>query len=148
MSKIGALRAKITHNFWGSNQHELGKKWAQNAPFASIFQKFSRGRPPRTPTCRRGSPPPAPSPCGASRRFGYAPRQWTLWIRHWSPVLSRAAYKDHIISLSVHPLVCPVVSLFGSHALMVAKLYYQSFHRLPKLLQATYVFLNTILFLT
>ena len=40
ISKIGALKAKITHNFWGRNQHELGKKWAQNAPFLSIFQKF------------------------------------------------------------------------------------------------------------
>ena len=46
------------------------------------FSKIFPGEAPRTPTCRRGSPPPAPSPCGASRRFGYAPRQWTLWIRH------------------------------------------------------------------
>ena len=32
------------------NQHDLGKKWAQNAPFASIFQKFPGGGP---------GPPPA-----------------------------------------------------------------------------------------
>ena len=62
MSKIGALRAKITHNFWGSNQHELGKKWAQNAPFASIFQKFSRGRPPGPPPAGGGLPLPHPPP--------------------------------------------------------------------------------------
>ena len=127
----------------GENQHAIGKNWTQNAPFAPIFLKISRGRPPdphlqegdihsrsytakgknspasrisersfedknygkiwggkstcnrqkldsecticihfskkfpgeapRTPTCGRGFPPPTPSPCGASRRFGYAP---------------------------------------------------------------------------
>ena len=58
------------------------KKWAQNAPFDSIFQKFSRGRPPGPPPTGGGIPLPPPSPCGASHRLCYPPRQWTIWIRH------------------------------------------------------------------
>ena len=140
VSKIGALKARITHKVLGKNRH-VGKKWAQNAPllredkkFPSLalydppqlrwkfsrityigdrsfegknytqvfwekstrtrqkmgsecticvhFSKIFPGEAPRTPTCGRGYPPPALSPCGASRRFGYAPRQWTLWIRY------------------------------------------------------------------
>ena len=73
----------------GKNQHAIGKKLSQNAPFASIFLKKFPGEAPRTPTCGRGIPLPSPSPCGASRRFGYAPRQWTLWIRHWRLVKKR-----------------------------------------------------------
>ena len=80
--RSGALETKITQKFWGENQHAIGKKWTQNAPFASIFLKISRGRPPGPPPAGGGFPPPTPSPCGASRRFGYAPRQWTFWIRH------------------------------------------------------------------
>ena len=44
ISKIGALKAKITQNFLEKNQ-QARKKWAKNAPFASVFQKFSRGTP-------------------------------------------------------------------------------------------------------
>ena len=55
------------------NRHELGKKWTKNAPFASIFQNFSRGRPPGPPHAGGGIPLPHPLTCGASRRFGYAP---------------------------------------------------------------------------
>ena len=65
-------RQKLHTIFWGKNKHELGKKWAQNAPFASIFLKFSGGGPP-DPHRQEGVSPPAPSSCGASRRFGYAP---------------------------------------------------------------------------
>ena len=66
-------RQKLHTIFGKKNPHQLGKKWAQNAPFASILHKFSR-----IPTCRRGyppsvQPPPPPPTCGASRRFGYAP---------------------------------------------------------------------------
>ena len=85
--RSGALKTKITQKVLGKNQHAIGKKWTQNAPFASIFLKKFPGGGPRTPICERGIPPPAPSPYGASRRFGYAPpRQWTLWIRHWNKI--------------------------------------------------------------
>ena len=43
--EIGALKAKITHNFWGLKSTRTRQKWAQNAQFASVFQKFSRGDP-------------------------------------------------------------------------------------------------------
>ena len=149
------------HTILGEKSTPTRQKWAQNAPFASVFQKFSRGTPtpppplllrkdkkfpalafpqqlrwkfshityiedsrleiwkqklhtifgekidtnlakkmgsecticihfskkfpgegPGPPPAGRVIPLPHPTPCGASRRFGYAPRQWTLWIRH------------------------------------------------------------------
>ena len=66
------------------NQHDLGEKWAQDAPFASIFQKFSRGRPP-DPHLQEGVSPSRTLPL---RRFApiwlRPPRQWTLWVSHCS----------------------------------------------------------------
>ena len=41
-----------TQFFGGWDLHELGKKWAQNAPFASVFQNFSRGDP-APPYCEK-----------------------------------------------------------------------------------------------
>ena len=49
---------------WKKNRHELGKM-TQNAPFASIFQKISRGRPP-DPHLREGV---SPSHILSLRRF-------------------------------------------------------------------------------
>ena len=40
------MKTKITQNFFGGNQHAIGKNWTQNALFAHIFLKISRGRPP------------------------------------------------------------------------------------------------------
>ena len=50
ISEIGTLTAKITHNF-GEKSTGNRQKWAKNAPFASVFQKFSRG-PGDPPTAR------------------------------------------------------------------------------------------------
>ena len=71
ISKIGALRTKLTHDFGGKNNTNSAKKWAQNAPFASIFQKFSRGRPPGPPPAGGGVPadlvtPPGSGPSGSA----------------------------------------------------------------------------------
>ena len=52
-----------------TNSAKNGLRMHHLHPF---FKKNSRGRPPGPPP-DRGVPPPAPSPCGASRRFGYAP---------------------------------------------------------------------------
>ena len=68
------LWRKITY-FLGKNQHKRGKKLAQNAPFASIFHKFSQGVPPN-PHLQEGiflSCTPSPPP--PLRRF--AP----IWLR-------------------------------------------------------------------
>ena len=46
----------------GKNQHAIGKKLSQNAPFASIFLKISRGRPPGPPPAGGGYPLPHPPP--------------------------------------------------------------------------------------
>ena len=70
--RSGALKTKITQKFeGGGNQHAIGKKWTQNAPFASIFLKISRGRPP-DPHLREGVSPSHTLPL---RRF--AP----IWLR-------------------------------------------------------------------
>ena len=42
---IGTLKAKNTHNFGRKKSTCNRHKWAKNAPFASVFQKFSRGDP-------------------------------------------------------------------------------------------------------
>ena len=80
--RSGALKTKITQKNGGKNQHAIGKKMDSECTICIHFSKNFPGEAPRTPTCGRGVPPPALSPCGASRRFGYAPWQWTLWIRH------------------------------------------------------------------
>ena len=82
ISKIGALKAKIAHKFFGKKSTRTRQKMGSECTICVHFSKVFPGEAPRTPTCGRGYPPPALSPCGASRRFGYAPRQWTLWIRH------------------------------------------------------------------
>ena len=52
--EIGALKAKITHNYfvWGGGSTRTRQKWAQNAPFESVLQKFSRGDPDPPPLLR------------------------------------------------------------------------------------------------
>ena len=75
-------RQKLHTIFWGKIDTNSAKKWAQDAPFASIFQKFSRGRPPN-PHLREGVSPSRTLPL---RRFApnmlRPPWQWTLRIRH------------------------------------------------------------------
>ena len=51
ISEIGTLTAKITHNF-GEKSTGNRQKLAKNAPFASVFQKFS-GDPETPPYCER-----------------------------------------------------------------------------------------------
>ena len=59
--------------FCGKKSTRTRQKMGSECTICIHFSKIFPGEAPRTPTCRRGSPPPAPSPCGASRRFGYAP---------------------------------------------------------------------------
>ena len=47
--RSGALKTKITPRNWGQNQHAISKKWTQNAQFASILLKISRGEAPGPP---------------------------------------------------------------------------------------------------
>ena len=68
-----SFEGKIYTDIWGRNQHEFCKKRVQNAPFASDYQKCSRGRPSRAQTCRSGIPLPYPSSSGALRRFRLPP---------------------------------------------------------------------------
>ena len=84
---IRALKAKLHTILEEKSTRIICKKWAHDAPFASNFQKCSRGRP-RAPTCRRGI---------HSRTFSQAalhadlsPKQWTLWIRHRSKLDSQS----------------------------------------------------------
>ena len=51
---IEALKAKLL----GKNQLELAKKWAQNAPFVSIFEIFLGEIPTPPPLLREDTPPP------------------------------------------------------------------------------------------
>ena len=96
--RSGALKKKI----WGEKSTRNRQKMDSECTICIHFSKNFPGEAPRTPTCGRGYPPPTPSPCGASRRFGYAPRQWTLWIRHW--VCSKR-YWFSFISPGVHQTI-------------------------------------------
>ena len=67
------LRVKICRKNFGG---KINTQSAKNGLRMHHFHHFSKnfpGEAPRTPTCGRGFPPPTPSPCGALRRFGYAP---------------------------------------------------------------------------
>ena len=78
----GALSAKIHTHFGGINTQTANMD--SESTTCIHFSNFSLGRPP-DPHLREEDTPSRPSPCGASRRFSYAPsRQWTLWIRHCS----------------------------------------------------------------
>ena len=73
ISKIGALKEKNYTQFLGEKSTRTRQKMGSEHTIGIHFFKNFPGGGPRTPTCGRRFPPPAPSPCGASRRFGYAP---------------------------------------------------------------------------
>ena len=80
---FGALKAKITHNFWAKINTKSGKKWLRLHHLHPLFKNFPE-RSPHTPTCTKGYPPPGsrtlPLLCFAP--IWWRHQQWTLWVRH------------------------------------------------------------------
>ena len=75
--------------FWGKNQHKHWQKMGAECTICIHFFKNFPGGGPRTPTCRWGYPPSAPSPCGASRRIGYAPGSgpWKMYLKSRTTII-------------------------------------------------------------
>ena len=66
ISEIRVLKAD-----WG-DQHEFDQNMGSECTICINLKTKSRGMPP-DPHLQEGVSPTAPSPCGASHRFGYAP---------------------------------------------------------------------------
>ena len=94
---IGTLRQKLL-TILGQTSTLNRQKMNSECTICIHFHKNFPGEAPGPPPAGRISPL-APSPCGAICRLGYPPppppRQWTLWIRHWTETWTRNFIEDN-----------------------------------------------------